>query len=112
MKKAILLSVLFTCPSVIAATHSPSGEVSLLRSHDSRIENDIDWFSLKGVSSIGSCKKSGEEVVLRLKDDERGNRQYSMLLAAKMASAEIVVAVDDLVVDSLGYCYVASITLK
>ncbi len=87
-----------------AATYTISGQVALLRSHDAAL--GLDWFSLAGASSAGACGTYGGAVVMRLRDDARGQRQFSMLLAAKMSGTAVQVTLDDSVVDGYGHCYV------
>jgi hypothetical protein len=109
MKRLVLcLIVLFGLVSLShAALHSASGTVFILRSHDLVVGPDLDWFSLVGVSSLGTCKTAdGGYVVLRMRDNSRGQRMFTLVLAAKVAGTPLTVWVDDTVTDSGGYCYV------
>ena len=104
---ALCLSMLFwfVSPSY-AALHAGTGTVYLLRSHDSTFGAGVDWFSLVGVSSLGACKiADAGYVVLRIRDDTKGQRMFTLVLAAKTSGTPITVWVDDTVTDSAGYCY-------
>ena|SRR5689334_22581380 len=105
------LSVLlgFVAPSY-SASHSGTGTVYLLRSHDSSIGASVDWFSLVGVSSLGACKTGDAGyVVLRLRDDAKGQRMFTLVLAAKTSSTPMTVWVDDTVTDAGGYCFALAV---
>jgi hypothetical protein len=93
-----------------AVVYSGSGTVYLLRSHASVVGTDKDWFSLVNVTSLGVCKTADAGyVVLRLRDDVKGQRMFSLVLAAKAAGTTVTVVVDDAVVDAGGYCYASSV---
>jgi hypothetical protein len=107
---AFLLSWLFLVISPsYAAPHSGTGTVYILRSHDSCC-GGVDWFSLVGVTSLGACKAAdGGYVVLKLRDDAKGSRMLTLVLAAKVSGAPITVFVDDTLTDSSGYCYALAV---
>src|SRR2546425_1144620 len=89
-----------------AAPHTGTGTVYLLRSHDSGFGGSVDWFSLVGVISLGACNTAdGGYVVLRIRDDMKGQRMFTVALAAKTSGTPLTVWVDDTVTDSAGYCY-------
>ena len=99
---ALLLSV---CPAY-AAIYTGSGTVYTLQVHDSSLGTDMDWFSLVGVTSLGTCRTADAGyVALALRDDAKGQRMFTLVLAAKSAGATLTVRVDDTVVSSSGYCY-------
>jgi hypothetical protein len=105
---ALCLSMLFglVSPSY-AVLNTGTGTVYLLRSHISGFGADVDWFSLVGVSSLGACKTADAGyVVLKLRDDPKGQRMFTLVLAAKTSGMPLTVWVDDTVTDSGGYCYV------
>jgi len=89
-----------------ATVYSATGTIYLLRSHDPAYGPDVDWFSLVGVSSLGACKAAdGGNVLLRIRDDTKGQRMFTVLLAAKTSGSTVLVWVDDTFKDSGGYCY-------
>jgi hypothetical protein len=108
---ALCLSMLLALLSPsYAAVHIGTGTVYLLRSHISFFGPDEDWFSLAGVSSLGTCKTAdGGYVVLRLRDDAKGQRMFTLVLAAKTAGTPLTVWVDDNDTDSAGYCWALSV---
>jgi hypothetical protein len=90
-----------------AAVLSATGTVFLLRTHDSVYGADTDWFSLVGVTSMGTCKTGDAGyVVLKIWDDQKGQRMFTIALAAKTSGAALTVWVDDTDKDSSGNCYV------
>src|SRR3989454_1620455 len=112
MKRLALgLSVLLglVSPSY-SAPHTGTGTVYLLRSHDSSLGASVDWFSLVGVSSLGACKTADAGyVVLRLRDDAKGQRMFTLVLAAKTSGTPMTVWVEDTLTDSGGYCYALAV---
>jgi hypothetical protein len=107
----MLFSLAFSLVSLgYAAPHSGTGAVYILRSYDSALGPNIDWFSLVGVSSLGTCNTAdGGYVVLRIRDDAKGQRMFTLILAAKASNTPLTVWVDDTVTDSSGHCYVLAV---
>jgi len=93
-----------------AAVHSGTGNVYVLQLFDAVYGADTDWFALSGVSSLGACKTIGPSppgyVVLRLRDNPKGQRMFTVVLAAKASSTPLTVFVDDTITDGAGFCYV------
>lgn len=89
-----------------AAPYMVTAQIHFLRSHDQRFGVDMDWFALAGVTSLATCPAHSGYVVFRIKDTGRGQRHFSMLLAAKTAGQAITVSVDDSFKDPNGYCWV------
>jgi hypothetical protein len=113
MKRLILCLSALVClvsPSH-AAYYSGTGTVYLLQVLDKVYGVDLDWFSLVGVTSLGACKTipSSGYVALRIRDDTKGQRMFTVILAAKTSGTPLTVWVDDTVTDSAGYCYVLNI---
>ena len=108
MKRAVFLltvSLLAICPAY-GAIYTGTGAVYTLRSRDSVLGVDTDWFSVVGVTSLGTCRTADAGyVVLKLRDDAKGQRMFSLVLSAKAAGAILTVRVDDTVLNPEGYCY-------
>jgi len=105
---ALYLSALlfFAAPSH-AAVYSGTGTVYMLQMFDAIYGADTDWFSLVGVTSMGACKTTGPGyVVFRIRDNPKGQRMFTVVLAAKTSGTPLTVFADDRVTDSSGYCYV------
>jgi hypothetical protein len=103
-----LTMILFAFVSPSYATgYSATGTISFLRSHDQLYYGpDVDWFAIVGVSSLGTCKADGfGNIVFRIRDDTKGQRMFTVLLAAKTSGSTVLVWVDDTFKDSGGYCY-------
>jgi hypothetical protein len=102
--------LLYVSPSY-AAPFNPSGTVYTLQTHDSVSSGpDADWFSLAGVTSVGTCPTGdGGNVVFALRDDQNGQRMFSLVLAAKSAGTILTVRVDDTFKTSAGYCYARAV---
>ena len=113
MKRVILLltTLLLNVSPTYAAPFTGSGMVSTLRTHDSvTFGANADWFSLVGVTSLGTCPTvAGGYVVLMLRDDARGQRMFSLVLAAKSAGIPLTVRVDDTLKTTAGYCYAVAV---
>jgi len=91
--------------SAVGATYGGSGTVNYFVISDSSFGTNFDYFALTGVTALGNCPKANGLVLLKLKDDAKGQRQFSYVLAAKMTESTITVQVDDTVLDPSGYCY-------
>jgi hypothetical protein len=113
MKRLILLlaALLLNVSPTYAAPFTGSGMVYTLRTHDSvTFGANADWFSLVGVTSLGTCPTAfGGPVVLMLRDDTRGQRMFSLVLAAKSAGIPLTVRVDDTVKTAAGFCYAQAV---
>ena len=91
-----------------AATYTGTGTVSLLSTHDTSIPGN-DFFTLSGVTSLGTCGTYLNAVVFRLKDDARAQRHFSLVLAARSTGVVVSATVDDSTKDPWGYCYLSYI---
>src|SRR5258708_9212145 len=89
MKRVVFLltTLLLSVSETYAAPFSASATVYTLRSRDSVFfGTDADWFSLVGVTSLGTCPiGDGGYVVIMFRDDSRGQRMFSLVLPAKSA---------------------------
>ena len=106
---AIVAAVVGLCFAELAvgAMHGGSGSVHGLVIAESYYGPNADYFVLDGLTALGTCAKQGDGlVVLRLKDDAKGERQFSFILQAKMAGIPVSVDADDTEVDAEGYCFV------
>jgi hypothetical protein len=109
---AFFLSALLLNVSPSHATpFTTSGTVYTLQTHDLVSSgSDADWFSLVGVTSLGTCPTGdGGNVVLALRDDQNGQRMFSLVLAARSAGTTLTVRVDDTLKNSTGYCYARAV---
>lgn len=96
MKKivALLLGVFAFCSYSNATNYAGTGKVSKIRAHELGISTN--WVTIEGFTSAGNCStKDNGLVKLLVADDERADKQFSVLLAAKMAGAEVYVQADD-----------------
>ena len=90
MKRVVFLltAFLLNISPAYAALFAGSGTVYILRSHASVVGANVDWFSLVNVTSLGVCKTADAGyVVLRLRDDAKAQRMFSLVLAAKAANS-------------------------
>jgi len=82
MKRAVLFlsALLLNVPPSNAAPFTASGTIYTLQTHDSVSSGaDADWFSLVGVTSVGTCPTGdGGYVVFMLRDDANGQRMFSL----------------------------------
>jgi len=113
MKRIILIISIIYSVNSWGAQYSFTGSVNMLRSHDlSFFGKDVDWFALNGFTSAGNCKPNGGYMVIRLRDDSRSARQFSMVLAALESGKNLTVWVDDTITDANGYCYLSFMDIK
>ncbi|MEK7321742.1 MAG: hypothetical protein AABZ84_01525 [Pseudomonadota bacterium] len=112
-----LLAIYALCETIVtfAATGEVVGQISKIRSHDVTLGSNLDWISLSGIMSAGSCQVAGGlGVLFMFKDDERGRKQFSIALAAKAAGKQITVGYDDVALRNTSndnYCYVRYIEM-
>ena len=113
MKQVICLlaALLLNLSPTYAALFTANGSVYTLRTHDSiTFGPDADWFSFVGVTSLGTCPTGdGGNVVFMLRDDARGQRMFSVVLAAKSAGIPLTVRVDDTLKTTAGFCYAIAV---
>jgi hypothetical protein len=107
MFKKIIVTILITAASnCYADAFSYTGKIKRIRSHDQQVFNYVvDWVAIEGFTYAGSCRTAGGDVVLRLRDDNRANRQLAMFIAANLSNKSVRVQVDDSVKDGAGYCF-------
>ena len=103
---ALCLSLLILASPSDAAVFSGTGTVSTIQVFDSVYGTDVDWFSLTGVASLGTCKTAGGFVVLRIRDNPKGQRMFTLVLAARTSGTSLTVSVDDTMKDPSGFCFV------
>lgn len=112
LKGIALSTVLLNTTVANAEVIVYTGKVSTLRSHESSLGPNNDWFALKGLDSAGACPSDDGGVVIRLKDDEKGKRQFSMVMAAYMADKTVRVHIDDNLKDQHGYCFLRYVDFR
>ena len=110
--KILSFLIVFIGGPAVASEFTASGTVKNLRSHNESYGTDIDWVTIEGFTSAGSCgKRSDGSVRIAIKNDEYGKRQFSTLLAAKMSNVAVTVTVDDSYKSASNTCYLAYVTL-
>jgi hypothetical protein len=109
----IVLFLVFFSSQAYSAFFAASGEVKIVRVHDISLGENNSWFKIDGFTSAGSCKISSDDghVNIKLKDDDHGKAQFSILLSAKMSGKSVAVKVDESNVDQNGYCYARYVDL-
>jgi len=117
--KVIFLYVLSVSSiAVHAEQFEIAGDISQIRYHGASYPatpawNALTWFGLKdpivSFENQSKCNKySGEYLIVIPKENETA---ISMVLSAKMAGQEVVVAVDDTITSS-GFCNLQYIAIK
>jgi hypothetical protein len=100
-----LTACLLAAAPAHAAVFTGTGTVYTVRSRDSTLGVNTDWFSLVGVTSLGTCPTADAGyVVLKMRDDTKGQRMLALALEAKAAGTTLTVQVDDTIRNSEGYC--------
>lgn len=105
MRNMLALCSLVFPLSLNAAEYVFNGKIKSLTSHDSVLGANSDWLSIEGFTSAGQCALSNGLVVMRLRDDKKGERQLAMVLSASLAGRTVTGVVDDAVRDSGGSCF-------
>jgi hypothetical protein len=94
-----------------ATGYNATGTVTQLVSYDLNwFGANTDYFSLSGVTSMGTCGQSGGYIAFRLHDDVRGQRMFAGLTAAQLEGKAVTAYVDDQYKDSLGLCYAIAVS--
>ena len=103
---AMLALLLFLSSNVFGQEYQSQGKVASIVAADVNLAGpDTDWVAVEGFTTAGSCGTDGTHVIMRLRDDSRGNRQLSIAMSAYMAGKTVLVSVDDTVKDASGSCF-------
>ena len=89
-----------------------SGNVQYIRTHNDSLYAStwappLFWFTIEGVTTAGSCRKYGNNVLFVM-DSEQA---YSMVMAAYMANKAIAVKFDDELLTDTNYCKAKYVTV-
>lgn len=106
---AVALEVIFS-GSAVGATYGGTGTIYALVINDSSWGVDADYLMVNGVASLGTCPTMNGLVVLMLKDDDKAQRMFAALLAAKTTGTPVSIDADDTYRSSQGYCYLRHVT--
>lgn len=114
MLKTVIVTLGFLWVSLVnAQTYSHYGKVQQIRSHDlERWGSNADWILVEGFNNGGNCRLYGDTVLVRIKDDEHGKKQFSMVMMAYAMGKSVNVFVDDTVQDASGWCFLRYMDLK
>lgn len=107
-KKLLFLLVCFTSQHGWAQSHT--GTINLLRAQYAAT-GDSHYLLVNGFTAAGTCPLSGGLVIMRLRGDKNGDRQFAVALTAQAISKSVRVAVNDTITDSGGSCYLAYINI-
>jgi len=94
---------------VLAASGVKKGKIKYVRVHEPQHGEwapPVFWFSLEGVSSLGSCKTWHGDVLLIAEHEYF----FSMVLATQARDGELAVFIDDSKIGTAGYCRAVFIT--
>ena len=73
---------------------------------------DSSHITVSGLASAGSCPTQDGLIALHLRDDEACRKQLAIALAAKLASVQVIVRVDDQIRKPDGPCYLKYLELN
>jgi hypothetical protein len=98
----------FAAPSSAAVISTSVAAVSQYRTHDTDIYPGelTDWFTLTGVTSLGTCGTIGGAVIFKIREGARAHRMHAMVQASLLKGLTLKVYVDDAVKDG-NYCIVS-----
>ena len=92
MRKIITFCLLYTSTILVhAESGTVSGSVTLIRSQETVGQT---FFQLD-VAQAGTCGTYGNKVIFLIEDTNRGNEQFSIVLAARMSGTQVTVSFDD-----------------
>lgn len=116
MKKTLGLMVLLVAStanlSALAAEIAATGKVQKIFALDrAQLGADADHILITGFATAGSCITNDGLIALVLRNDDGGQRQLSIALAAKLSDRPVVVRVDDAFKNSTGQCYLRYLEL-
>lgn len=110
MKKFLILIVSLIGVNSNAEIVSHTGTVKELVAKDSTMQGqNTSYVEINGFDTAGSCKKGSFFVRAIIRDNDSGNRMYSMLLGAVMANKDVKIQVDDGFKNSEDYCYIRNV---
>jgi len=110
LKKYFLSGMVFISINGFAATYTHNGKVKELTIKDSVIQgNDKSFVELESFLEAGSCPKGSGVIRAIIRDNESGDRQYSMLLSAAVSQQEVQLKVNDDYKNAEGYCYIMNV---
>ena len=115
VKMMLGLFVLGTCSmreDAHATQYTGLGTINVLRAYDSVAGGpDFGYLLVNGFSAAGACDTVNSLVILRIRDDSLGSRQFATALTAQALGGEVRVNVDDAFVDETGACYLRYINV-
>jgi hypothetical protein len=91
---SLLVALSLSRISEAALRSTPAAQINKIATHETQ-HNGSNWFELVGVTTLGTCPKNNNRILLAIADDERGRRQLALLTAAFLAGKNVVVTVDD-----------------
>ena len=112
MKKYLLVLLFCLCSPVWAASGYVKGQVEYIRIADEEIHGSgwappTFWFTLKGVTSAGSCRIHKNRLLFIMDTAEA----YAMIMGAFMANKEVSVHYDDAHRSTRDFCKATLATL-
>lgn len=113
IKIIIPLTTCIFLNSAFATNYTAVGKIKSFYAIDHQLwGSDIDYVQIEGFVNAGTCKTDVYGVLIRMRGDQGGNRQYATALSAKLAGKNIRVAVDDTEEkDPFGYCFLRNISI-
>ena len=116
--KYFLALMLMLVPVVAAADRfeatGPVLEMLTLENADNQASDALSLFYVEGFQNAGGCYVSGStgHVALRIRNNDQGKIQSSMVLTAFMSGKRLFVRVDDSHRDGNQYCFVQQVKLN
>lgn len=108
----LLLSGIIVSQGALAGEFSATGKVQKIFALDkTQYGANTDHILIAGFASAGTCITNDGLIALALRDDDGGQRQLSVVLAAKLSDRPVVVRVDDAFKSPRGQCYLKYLEL-
>ena len=101
---AVGAGLLFASLNVLAASGVSTGEIHYLRGTGGGVAQQWVVIDVAPASGV-SCGADNGRIRLYLKDDDRANRQMSVIASALARGQSITVGYDDQLMKNATYCY-------
>jgi hypothetical protein len=119
---ALRIAAFLTAGALVGTTNIPTAHATLVNRTDvisSITAHDtntgwLGWIAVAGMATAGNCPVTGNLVVLKIRNDEAGQRQYSMALAAYLAGRQVTASVETtstVAEGAINYCVLRTLKL-
>ena len=105
-------AAMLAVPSAWATQYKATGTINFLRVVDRGFGGDINWISVSGFTSAGSCPSASGHLALVMRDDSRGQQMLQLAQTARLANIPVSVSVDDAYRGESNFCLIQNISIE